>query len=262
MTDLPARADIQQLAAGEFVTLYQLDNRDNGGALLLFTPAVDGAPQPFAALRYNNSTYLPMPMEITGLKRALDGPAARPTLRIAAADALTTFAILGADNLRGARVTRFRTLSKFLDGKPAADPRRKFGEERWRVEKLSRRTKDEVVWQLASPLDFDAKKLPGRQVLRDICAWQYRRWDAAANHGAGAWDYTDAQCPYAGAAYFDAKDRPVASAAQDRCSRRLSGCKRRFTVGVGAPDAHGRYNAYGEDALPFGGFPGVGRLRV
>ncbi|MDD9822317.1 MAG: phage minor tail protein L [Gammaproteobacteria bacterium] len=245
---------LQDLAPGEIVTLYELDNTVNGGRRLRYTPAVDAAAAPSRAVQFGGHTYLPLPVEMRGFKRAVDGPVARPELRISAVNAETTALLLGADNLRGARVTRFRTLAQFLDRRPTADATRRFGEEIWRVEKLTRRAKDEVVWQLASPLDFDAKKLPGRQVLRDLCPWQYRRWDAGANNNAGAWDYSEAQCPYTGLAYFNAKDQPVVHAREDQCSRRLSGCLRRYP----RPSS----SAPGDTPLPFGGFPGVGRLRV
>lgn len=244
---MTSSADIQRLDAGEIVHLYTLDATAQGGHLLRYTPATAGAPQPFQAVAFGGHNYLPLPIDMTGVERAFEGPTARPTLSISAVNPMTAFVILGTDNLRGARVTRVRTLSRFLDGSPEADANRKVSEEIWRVEQMTSRSKDAVVWQLASPLDFDSKKLPGRQVLRDICAWRYRRWDPAANAGAGAFDYSKALCPYAGANYFDANDNAVQSAAADKCSRRLSGCRKRYP----APSE-----------LPFGGFPGVSQLRA
>lgn len=95
------------------------------------------------------------------------------------------------------------------------------------------------AWQLASPLDLDNKQLPGRQILRDLCAWRYRRWNGAA------FDYGDAECPYTGSTYYDREDNVVAAAKDDACSRRLSGCRLRFD----------------DNQLPFGGFAGVARVR-
>ena len=80
-------------------------------------------------------------------------------------------------------------------------------------------------------------RLPGRTVLRDLCAWRYRTWDGSA------WDYSAAECPYTGTAYFDGSDTAVNEAEDDVCSRRLSGCRARF--------------GSGSVSLPFGGFAGV-----
>ena len=105
---------LQDLAPGEIVTLYELDNTVNGGRRLRYTPAVDAAAAPSRAVQFGGHTYLPLPVEMRGFKRAVDGPVARPELRISAVNAETTALLLGADNLRGARVTRFRTLAQFL----------------------------------------------------------------------------------------------------------------------------------------------------
>ncbi len=245
------KADIQKLDPGQIVDLFTIDATAQGGRLLRFVPAAAGAPPARAVYSFGGNPYYPHPIEMTGVRSAADGPSARPTLKVSAVNPLATFLILGTDNLRGATVTRTRTFARHLDGAAAADATRTFGVEVWRVETLTARDKRELTWQLASPLDFDDKRLPGRQVLRDLCNWRYRRWDPVANAGAGGWDYTAAECPYTGANFFDDQDIPTTHASADRCSRRLSGCRARF------PRAAGRH----APPLPFGGFPGVGLAR-
>lgn len=79
-----------------------------------------------------------------------------------------------------------------------------------------------VEFTLSSPLDFGGQQLPKRQII-SICQWGYR----------------GPECGYIGAACFDKDDNPVSDPALDRCSKKISGCERRF--GVNNP-------------LPFGGF--------
>ena len=166
----------------------------------------------------------------------------RPSLTIARLDETLVSAILATDNWRGARFVRLRTLAQYLDGEPDADATRHWPADVYRVERREKETKTEIVFQLATPLDFDNKQLPGRQVLRDVCGWQYRRWDASA--GKFTYAHAEVACPYRGSNYFDAEDKATGKSG-DACSQRLSGCLARY------PDR----------VVPFGGFIGVGRFR-
>ncbi len=226
--------DEQNPYVGTVVSLYTIDASAGGGLTYRFVPGPFGG----AVVTYQTHIYTPVPIGIEGIAYGGEGAAARPKLTVSNVDRAIVASLLGADNLRGTTVSRLRTLTKYLDGGAQADPNRHWPEDRYRIERLASQDKTRAVWQLASPMDFDKKKLPGRQVLRDVCHWSYRRWD-----GAG-FVYSHALCPYTGDLYFDDQDNPVTDAADDKCSRRLSGCRARFA-----------------GALPFGGFVGVARVR-
>lgn len=229
------REDAQRLDVGTIVSLFTLDATGAGGNVHRYvTGPWEGADVTFAGV-----TYTAAPIELEGVQYGGDGPLPRPRLSMSRLDATVAAAVLDADDWRGAKLTRVRTLTRYLDGEDDADPTRHWPAEIWLVERLARTDKAEVVWQLASPIDIDRRKLPGRQVLRDVCAWRYREWDGTA------WDYTKAECPYTGSTFYDVDDQTTANAADDVCSRRLSGCKARFPA----------------NDLPFGGFLGVGRTR-
>jgi len=230
------RADEQRLALGAVVSLYTIDATSLGGDMHRFTPGVRTG----QLLTYQGLGYRPMPIDVDGIDYKSDGAASRPTLTVSRLDTPFVAAALSLDDLRGATVKRLRTLERYLDGQTEADPSRHWPEESWRIESLQRQTRESLVWILAAPLDLEGLRLPRRQVLRDICAWRYRRFDAAASK----WDYSEAECPYTGAVYYDADDQGVADARADRCSRRLTGCCARFPHGD----------------LPFGGFIAVGRV--
>ncbi len=232
---MSVREDAQKLDPGAVVELFALDARPAGGSTHRFVTG----PWNGAAARYGGLAYSASPIELTGLEYRADGPAPRPTLVMSRLDAVVAAAALGAEDWRGARLTRVRTLARYLDGEPDADPDRHWPEEVFLVERLAEADGGTVAWQLASPIDFEGRRLPGRQILRDVCNWRYREWRG------GAWDYAHAECPYAGSSYFDAGDNPAPDASGDVCSRRLSGCKARFPG----------------QALPFGGFLGAARIR-
>lgn len=233
------QTDQQQAHLGHVVSLYTIDAGAIGGNVHRFVPGRWNG----ADIVYDGDTYTATPIEVEGIEYGGDGPVARPTLTLSRIDENLVSAILGADNWRGATFRRLRTLARYLDGEPEADPDRHWPADVYRIESRQKMTRTEVAFQLGSPLDFEGVQLPGRQVLRDVCGWQYRRWDGDA--GEFVYAHDEIKCPYTGANYFDREDQSVAAPADDRCSRRLSGCLSRY------PDR----------VVPFGGFAGVGRLR-
>jgi lambda family phage minor tail protein L len=131
------------------------------------------------------------------------------------------------NDLGGATVRRIRTLKKFLDGEANADPNARFPTEIWYVDRKSNENRDLVEFELASKFDLAGVMLPQRQIIANVCQWQYR----------------GAECGYTGGSYFDINDNAVATLALDACGKRVGSCKLRFGATA---------------ELPFGSFPGVG----
>ena len=182
---------------------------------------------------WNGNSYVRLPVQMEGFEYSNTGTLPRPTLTISNLDGtMTTLLLLvngttPGNDLGGAQVKRIRTLKKYLDGETAADAHAKFPDEIWFVDRKSSETRDAVSFELASKFDLAGVKLPKRQLIANICQWEYR----------------SSECSYTGTDYFDANDNSVVSESNDRCGKRLSSCKKRF----------------GETAeLPFGSFPGVG----
>ena len=233
MTSL--RQDEQLLSLDAIVSLMTLDTTgiSTGGQVLRYTPGpLDGGD-----VTYQGRVYRPLPVRLSGV-RSGGRNSNQPRLEVAATDMTLLTIVTGREDLRGATVHRLRTLKKYLDGQPSADPERHWPEETWLVDQLLERHQGVLRWQLASPLLWDTARLPGRQALRDVCPWTYRRWRD------GAWDYTGVTCPYRGDDYYDARNQPVTDATEDRCSRRISGCRARYPLPT---------------VLPFGGFAGLNR---
>lgn len=182
---------------------------------------------------WNGNQYIRLPIQAEGFDYSSGGSLPRPTLSVAnlggeiSALLLQANAITPGNDLGGAKVTRIRTLKKFLDGEPTADVHAKFPDEIWYVDRKSAETRDVVQWELASKFDMAGMMLPKRQIIANICQWEYR----------------STECGYTGSNYWNERNEVVGTLAQDKCGKRLSSCKLRFGATA---------------ELPFGSFPGAG----
>jgi lambda family phage minor tail protein L len=139
-------------------------------------------------------------------------------------------ATTSGNDLVGATVKRIRVLKKHLDGESAADPYASFPTEIFLIDRKATETLQTVTYELASEFDMIGQAIPRRQLLSNVCQWEYR----------------STECGYSGSNYWDVDDNAVGTLAADRCGKRISSCKLRF----------GGTN--GNDPLPFGSFPGIG----
>lgn len=182
---------------------------------------------------WNGNIYPRLPVKAEGFEYTNTGTLPRPTLTISNLDGNITALLLlvnaftPGNDLGGATVKRVRTLKKYLDGQPSADPHAKFPDEIWYVDRKASESRDSVSFELASKFDLAGIMLPKRQVIANICQWKYR----------------STECGYTGSNYWGINDQPVTTLAQDKCGKRLSSCKLRFGATA---------------ELPFGSFPGAG----
>lgn len=234
---LPAAlsADAQSLAPGDVVVLFDIDTAPLGGSDVWYLCAgtINGA-----LPAWRGHIYTPFPLEASGFEWAGRGALPKPRLTVGNVAGLLLPAVIQYNDLVGARVTRWKTLVKYLDGQPAADPNSCFIPDIYFIDRKSQQTKGLIEFELAAALDQQGVMLPRRQLIRDNCSETYRRWNGTA--------FVYGTCPYAGAARFTSKDAPTVDPAADRCSKRLTGCQARFGTA---------------NELPFSGFPGISRTR-
>jgi len=228
------KTDIQKLAPGAIVELFDLDLTPFGGEVLRFHAGTNGLIQ---NVTWQGSVYTAFPVQATGFEFNGQGQAARPRLVVANVVGAITALVLQYQDIVGAKVTRRRTLAKYLDAvnfpggtNPSADPTAEFPVDVFYVDRKSAETNEVVEFELAPAMDLTGVMLPRRQIVQNICPWRYR----------------GAECGYTGTAFFNTNDQPVATLAQDVCGKRLSSCKLRF-------------GQFGE--LPYGGFPAAGLIR-
>lgn len=240
---MPLKTDIQKLAIDGIVEMFELDLTIYGGIVMRFYAGVNYVGTP---LLWQGNYYNPIPVEAKGFAWE-NGRPTRPTLTVANTDGVISALCYQYKDFARAKLTRRKTLTKYLDAanfiggvNPDADPLQEFPSQIYYIKRKSREIPGVAVeFELGTALDLEGIKLPRRLVLPTLCGFRYRIYSG------GAFVYTHATCPFAGASYFD--ESGIATiAANDKCSHRLdTGCGPR----------------YGAAPKPFGGFPGVGRVR-
>lgn len=226
--------EIQKLAPSAVIELFELDAAAFGGGITYFHAGTNGLLQ---RVTWQGQEYEPFPVQITGFEISGNSQLPRPSLRVANVTGIITAMVLAYGDLLGAKVTRKRTMLKFLDAvnfpggtNPTADPTAQFDDDVYFIDRKATENRDIVEFELAAAIDLQGVMLPRRQIIQNVCPWRYR----------------GTECSYTGTAYFNANDGSVATLAQDVCGKRLTSCKLRF-------------GTYAE--LPFGGFPAAGLIR-
>lgn len=227
-------AALQEIAPGAVIELFQLELNvaQHGVAATYYFHA--GVNQLNADIVWAGQAYQPLPIEADGFEWSGQGSLPRPKLRVANIfGTITTLLLTLPDGLDGAKVSRIRTLGRYLDPvnftggvNPTADPYAEWPREIYYVDRKSAETRDVVEFELASAFDLAGVRAPRRQCVTR-CQWKYR----------------SAECGYTGTSYFNAQDQVVGNLSQDVCGKRVDSCKLRF----------------GQTAqLPYGGYPGIG----
>lgn len=226
--------ELTKLAPSARIELFVLDATALGGAVDRFYNGANALSQ---ALVWQGATYYPMPIEAEGFEVRADGPAPRPVIRVSNVGGLVGALARAYRNLQGATLVRKRTRAKYLDAvnfaggvNPSADPTAQIADDVWLFDRVARRNKQLIEWELVSPVDLQDVLVPRRQLRISVCGSVYR----------------SAECGYAGGPVAKADDTPTADPAQDKCSLRTSGCKLRFGASA---------------ELPIDIFPGAGVLR-
>lgn len=227
--------EVQKFDIDAVVDLYTLDLTPYGGPVMRWTPSrpFDGAP-----CVWDGDTYESVDITIDGMEMATQGTSPRPRVSIGNVNNEVGAMLVAYDDALGCRVTFTRTLLKYLDGQPNADTTQHFPTEVYRIERVVSMDKDKVAIELAAPSELIGFNIPRNVMLRSTCMFRYRVWNGSA------FDYSNATCPYTGAACFLPNGTGTPDQSKDACGKKLTDCKNRF----------------GETAeLPYGAFPGLGR---
>jgi lambda family phage minor tail protein L len=168
------------------------------------------------------NSYLRFPVEADGFEYSGQGQLPRPKLRVSnVLNTITALLLTLPNGLEGAKVTRIRTLARFIDGvnfpggvNPYGppDPTAEFPREIYYVDRKVVENKDVVEFELAAVFDLIGVRAPKRQCVSNVCQWKYR----------------GPECGYAGNAYFNTNNQPVSTLAEDACGKQLSSCELRF----------------------------------
>lgn len=209
------RSEIQTLAPGALLRLFELDATGIGGELTRWAPHVN---QLGTAIVFQANAYTPFPIQADEFERTSEGSIPRPKLRAANLDGTVGAMCREFDDLVGAILTIRQTLEKFIDAvnfpggvNPAAGPY-EYPAEVWVIEQKTAESIEVIEWELVSSCDATGLRVPARRMNADTCGWTQI-----------------SDCPYVGT-----------------CTRTLAACKTFWGA---------------ENPLPFGGFPGLVRVR-
>ena len=216
-------SDLQAVAPSAVIELFQLElNSAQHGVneTYYFHAGVNATNS--ADIIWNGQVYLAFPIEATDFEYTGTGSLPRPKLRISNIfGTITALMASMPSGLEGAKVTRIRTLARYIDGvnfpggtNPygSPDPTAEFPREIYYIDRKAAENRDLIEFELASAFDLVGVRAPKRQCVSNVCQWTYR----------------GPECGYAGNAYFNFNDQPVAAVGQDVCGKRLSSCEARF----------------------------------
>lgn len=223
------------------------------------------------------ATYTFFPIEFSGYEVSSEGMMPQPTMRVANLNGSISALILRYGDLVGSKLTRKRTLYKFLDPinfpsqvNPDHDPNAEYPSEIFFVEQKTLENDLIAEFKLSSSLDVAGVKLPYRQILANLCMWEYRKSECAVaggrvqgiiklNPADAIWNSVTAYIiddivTYGGLWWrcttANTNQRPdlfPGSWKIDVCEKTLDECKLRQSV-----DA--------QSSLTYGGFPGASRF--
>lgn len=226
--------EVQKLNPSARIELYELDASLAGGGIERIHNYVNDGD-----IVWQGYVYAPAAFEAEGFAVSQDSQT-RPTFTMANPNGAVSALCAAFDDFIGAKLTRRRTLARFLDaanfggGNPDADPSQRFPDEVWYVERKISETRNAVKFELTSAFDLSGRMLPRRQIQANKCTWLV------------IGGYRGPYCGYVGGPVAKSDDTATADPAQDKCGGRVSSCKLRF----------------GETAvLPYGGFPAAGMAR-
>lgn len=216
-------SDLQAIAPSSIIELFELQlNTTQHGVNDIYRFHAGTSLNSNGELVWAGNSYMRFPIQADGFEYTGNGQLPRPKIRCSnIMGTITSLLLTLPDGLEGAKVTRIRTLARYIDavnfpgnvnpyGTP--DPTAAFPSEIYYVDRKTAETRDAVEFELAAAFDLAGIRAPKRQCISNICQWVYR----------------STECSYTGAAYYDANDSAVTTLAADVCGKRLSSCEARF----------------------------------
>lgn len=195
---LPITGEVQQLDMSGVIELWEMDLTPLGEPdIYRFHDGTNLNRQPVV---WQGNTYVPFPIAASGFDMSTNGQLPRPKLQVANVQGSITALLLIYSDLIGAKMTRRRTLMKYLDAvnfpggiNPSADPDASFADDIFFIDRKSTETDEYVEFELAAAFDVSGVMLPRRKVMQNLCPWRYR----------------GAECGYTGPPIADVKDGEI-----------------------------------------------------
>lgn len=215
---------LQEIAPGAIIELFQLElNAAQHGVNETYYFHAGVNADDSGDIVWDGQAYLAFPIEADGFEYSGQGQLPRPKLRVSNVFGnITALLLTLPSGIEGAKVTRIRTLARYIDavnfpggvnpyGTP--DSAAEFPREIFYIDRKAVETRDVIEFELAAVFDLISVRAPKRQCISNICQWEYR----------------GPECGYTGNAYFNTNNQPVPTLAEDACGKQLSSCELRFS---------------------------------
>lgn len=234
----PILTEALKSSPSRIIDLYEADFNSLGQNTILrfFSDTTELGDNVF----WNGYEYNSIPCEMTDIEWSGAGQLPTPKFKVANVDGFLTILNRDYQDLLGLKVTRIRTMIKFIDAvnfntgtNPTADPTAAFPPEIYYVDRKAIQTAIYSEYELVSALDISSVQLPRRTILQNLCSWKYKDPTTC--------NFTH---PTSSPLYYKADGTLTGVQSQDVCGKRLSDCKLRFNQTT--------------NILNFGGYPGAG----
>ena len=192
-------SDILKLNLSAIIELFSLDLNALGTPTILYFHG--GVNELMNDVVWNGQTYVRYPIAASGFEWT--GKGQFPIPKLSASNKNNVMSALNVlfRDLVGAKLTRRRTLLKYLDavnfaaGNANADPTAEFPVDIFYVERKVLETLQSCEYELSSILDVEGKFLPARQVIQNLCSNTYKEmpcpYAGLPGIDAGGWDSHD-----------------------------------------------------------------------
>lgn len=151
------------LSLSGYVELFQLDCTAIGGSIYHFTNSKPINNQPIS---FGGVEYMPFPIAVSGFEQKQDGSQDRPVLQVSNVNKTLLAAIVQLGDIVGAKVTRLRTLAKYLDEGETPNSAMTMPPDVYYISKKTAQDSTVVQFELCTALERFFVKLPRRQVTR------------------------------------------------------------------------------------------------
>ena len=217
-------SDLQAVAPSAIIELFELElNTTQHGVNETYRFHAGANINANGELVWAGNAYMRFPIEADGFEYSGNGQLPRPKVRVSnILSTITALLLTLPSGLEGAKLTRIRTLARYIDGANfpggtnpygTPDPTAEFPREVYYIDRKTAETRDVVEFELAAAFDLAGVRAPKRQCIANICQWVYK----------------STECGYSGAL--------------PTCAKTLADCKTHFGATA---------------ELPFGSFPGIG----
>jgi lambda family phage minor tail protein L len=178
--------ELQSIAPSAIIELFvlELNTKMHGVSDIYRFHAGTNAVGTNGNVVWAGATYSAMPIEAEGFEYSGNGQLPRPKIRVSNIMGTISAIILSLPNgLEGAKVSRIRTMARYLDavnfsggtnpyGTP--DSTAEFPREVYYIDRKSAENRDVVEFELACAFDLVGVRAPKRQCISNVCQWGYK----------------------------------------------------------------------------------------